>query len=543
MSTKKNIGIVVSGTFNQGINIKLNSQNDMESVAIGSHIVIDTNNNRFMCEVADIKLTSTDQKIEQLPIHMHNETIFNSLRDNAAYGMIEVIPRLLLKKDVPLGVDSEPEELPGANTIPPHFSPVYKPTEADFNQIFYTKDGVGFNVGSPMDLDTQINLDMEMLVRRSSAIFGKSGSGKSFLTRILLSGMIQKSKTASLVFDYAGEYGYESASENGTTVKGLAQLFGQKVFNYTINESKAKNKKFGAVYLSIPRSQLTATDIVTSATELDLNTNQIEGIYQIYDQFRYENNGDWIDHFQQLENDSNEMEALKQTSHIADATIDAIKRRFARITRLQFLTPGKTETNVIQSLIEQLRLGNTVILDFPKDQLSYILLANMLTRRIHREWQKMKDNYVDSINTDNPSDDPVSLVICIEEAHNFLNKEVSNRTIFGKIAREARKYNVTLMVVDQRPSGIDDEIISQIENKFICKLDNSKDIDAIFTGIHQSASLRTSLRSITSNQHALAFGDAIPMPIIFKVRNYGQTFYKEIGSGEEPLFTAEDAGI
>ena len=543
MIKQDNIGIVVSGTFNQGINIKLNSQSDMESVTIGSHIVIDTKQNRFMCEVADIKLTSTDQRIEQLPIHMHNETIFNSLRDNAAYGIIEVIPRLLLKKDSPLGKDEEPEELPGANTIPPHFSPVFKPTEADYNQIFHTKDGVGFNVGSPMDLNTQINLDMELLVRRSSAIFGKSGSGKSFLTRILLAGMIQKSNTASLVFDYAGEYGYESASENGSTVKGLAQLFSQKVYNYTINESKAKNKKFGAVYLSIPRSQITATDIVTSAAELDLNANQVEGIHQIYDQFRYENGGDWINHFLRLQNETEEMIAFKNSTYTADATIEAIKRRFARIARLQFLTSGDTETNVIEELIEKLKLGNTVILDFPKDQLSYILLANMLTRRIHREWQKMKDDYVDSINTDNPKKDPVSLVICIEEAHNFLNKDVSNRTIFGKIAREARKYNVTLMVVDQRPSGIDDEIISQIENKFICKLDNSKDIDAIFTGIHQSASLKTSLRSIQSNQHALAFGEAIPMPIIFKVRNYGQTFYKEIGTDDEPLFSPEDAGI
>ena len=543
MIKQDNIGIVVSGTFNQGINIKLNSQSDMESVTIGSHIVIDTKQNRFICEVADIKLTSTDQRIEQLPIHMHNETIFNSLRDNAAYGIIEVIPRLLLKKDSPLGKDEEPEELPGANTIPPHFSPVFKPTEADYNQIFHTKDGVGFNVGSPMDLNTQINLDMELLVRRSSAIFGKSGSGKSFLTRILLAGMIQKSNTASLVFDYAGEYGYESASENGSTVKGLAQLFSQKVYNYTINESKAKNKKFGAVYLSIPRSQITATDIVTSAAELDLNANQVEGIHQIYDQFRYVKGGDWINHFLRLENDADEMNTFKNSTYTADATIEAIKRRFARIARLQFLTSGNTETNVIEELIEKLKLGNTVILDFPKDQLSYILLANMLTRRIHREWQKMKDDYVDSINTDNPKKDPVSLVICIEEAHNFLNKDVSNRTIFGKIAREARKYNVTLMVVDQRPSGIDDEIISQIENKFICKLDNSKDIDAIFTGIHQSASLKTSLRSIQSNQHALAFGEAIPMPIIFKVRNYGQTFYKEIGADDEPLFSPEDAGI
>jgi len=39
---------------------------------------------------------------------------------------------------------------------------------------------------------------------------------------------------------------------------------------------------------------------------------------------------------------------------------------------LQFLTSGDTETNVIEELIEKLKLGNTVILDFPKDQLSYI---------------------------------------------------------------------------------------------------------------------------------------------------------------------------
>ena len=85
MNKKENIGIVVSGTFNQGINIKLNSQNDMESVAIGSHIVIDTNKNRFMCEVADIKLTSTDQKIEQLPIHMHNENT-DTVKEKSVFG-------------------------------------------------------------------------------------------------------------------------------------------------------------------------------------------------------------------------------------------------------------------------------------------------------------------------------------------------------------------------------------------------------------------------------------------------------------------------
>jgi len=74
---------------------------------------------------------------------------------------------------------------------------------------------------------------------------------------------------------------------------------------------------------------------------------------------------------------------------------------------------------------------------------------------------------------------PAPLVITIEEAHKFLNPEVSSQTIFGTIAREMRKYNVTLLVIDQRPSGIDDEVISQMGTKITCLLDNERDVDSV----------------------------------------------------------------
>ena len=49
-------------------------------------------------------------------------------------------------------------------------------------------------------------------------------------------------------------------------------------------------------------------------------------------------------------------------------------------------------------------------------------------------------------------------MITIEEAHKFLSPGLAEQTIFGTIAREMRKYSVTLLVIDQRPSGIDPEI-------------------------------------------------------------------------------------
>ena len=83
-------------------------------------------------------------------------------------------------------------------------------------------------------------------------------------------------------------------------------------------------------------------------------------------------------------------------------------------------------------------------------------------------------------------DEPKKLMITIEEAHKFLNPQAARQTIFGTIAREMRKYYVSLLVVDQRPSGIDPEIISQIGTKIVAQLNDEKDIQAVLTGINNA---------------------------------------------------------
>ena len=125
---------------------------------------------------------------------------------------------------------------------------------------------------------------------------------------------------------------------------------------------------------------------------------------------------------------------------------------------------------------------------------------------------------------------PKPLVITIEEAHKFLTPAVAEQTIFGNIAREMRKYNVTLLVVDQRPSGIDQEIMSQLGTKITCLLDSDRDIDAVMSGVSGSRRLRSVLARLESKQQALAFGHALPMPVVIRVRDYGTIeSYRELG--------------
>jgi hypothetical protein len=144
-----------------------------------------------------------------------------------------------------------------------------------------------------------------------------------------------------------------------------------------------------------------------------------------------------------------------------------------------------------------------------------MLVANILTRRIHWNWVKAKEESLGGGGADTPA-----LVITIEEAHKFLSPQLADQTIFGTIAREMRKYNVTLLVVDQRPSGIDSEILSQIGTKIICLLNDESDINAVLTGVSNAAGLKGILASLDSKQQALVLGHAVPMAVVVKTREY-----------------------
>jgi hypothetical protein len=110
---------------------------------------------------------------------------------------------------------------------------------------------------------------------------------------------------------------------------------------------------------------------------------------------------------------------------------------------------------------------------------------------------------------------------------------VASQTIFGTIAREMRKYKVSLLVVDQRPSGIDDEVLSQLGTRFAYLLDNERDVDAVLSGAAGARELRTVLSRLDSQQQALMFGHALPMPVVVKTREYGTAeSYREFGFRE-----------
>jgi len=225
-----------------------------------------------------------------------------------------------------------------------------------------------------------------------------------------------------------------------------------------------------------------------------------------------------------------EVDSARDRGTIHGGTLGAIQRKLGMFRRFDFLQARAAEDPVKQ-ILDYLDRGVNIILEFGRYGSSleaYLLVANYITRRIHAHYVRRTEEALGD-----RGKEPRPLVIAIEEAHKFLDPAVARHTIFGAIARELRKYNVTLFIVDQRPSGIDPEVMSQIGTRVTCLLDDEADIRAVFSGISGAGPLREVLARLDTRQQALILGHAVPMPVVVKTRTYGTPeFYASLGVGE-----------
>ncbi len=548
---EKPLGSVIQGSLTEGLEVRLHPDISVEDMRVGKFLVVRGLKANFFCLLTDVTLGTSSQRILANPPSPDDTFLLEVLAGNGTYGTINVTPMLMLIKEAQKNqfnqfnnnnnngkaksnglasfeaqTSADIELLP-VKTIPSHFSQVYDAFEEDFRAVFGWEDDptrCNFSIGMPLDMDVPICLDLHRFVERSNGVFGKSGTGKSFLTRLLLSGIIKKKAAVNLVFDMHSEYGWEAVQEGKhfSTVKGLKQLFPDQVEIYTLDPQSTKRRGVtNAQELYLSYSQIEVEDIKLVARDLDLSEASLDNANILQGEF-----GDtWITDLLKMTNEEITMFCEERRGH--KGSIMALQRKLMRMERLKYMRTV-CPANYVEQILKKLEVGKHVIIEFgsQSDMLSYMLVTNMITRRIHSAYVRKSEMF---LQTKNSSDRPQQLVITIEEAHRFLDPAIVQGTIFGTIAREMRKYFVTLLIVDQRPSGIDNEVMSQVGTRITALLNDDKDIEAIFTGVSGGGNLKSVLAKLDSKQQALVLGHAVPMPVVVRTRPYDQKFYQEIG--------------
>jgi len=555
MTDDRPLGIVIQGCLTKGLEIRLHANVSVEEMRVGKFLVIQGKRSRFFCLLTDVTLGTASPRILANPPELDNEFLQEVLAGNNIYGTVALAPMLMFTpkaktfapKTTPTSSpglsthgagfgsiaslqpqSSEELELLPVKTIPSHFSPVYEATERDFRMVFGWEDDPhrrNFAIGQPVDMDVPICLDLDRFVERSNGIFGKSGTGKSFLARLLLSGVIRKQAAVNLIFDMHSEYGWEATREGRSlsTVKGLRQLFPHEVQIYTLDPDSTRRRGVrDAQELFISYEQIEVEDLMLVRDELNLSEASLENAIILRNEF----GKSWINRLLTMTN--GEIQEFCETKMGSKASIMALQRKLTRLDDLKYIR-NTCPHNYIGQILQALEAGKHVVIEFgsQSNMLSYMLATNAISRRIHQAYVRKAEIF---LQTKNPNDRPRQLMITIEEAHRFLDSNTVKQTIFGTIAREMRKYFVTLLVVDQRPSGIDPEVMSQIGSRITALLNDEKDIEAIFTGVSGGQNLRSVLAKLDSKQQALLLGHSVPMPVVVQTRPYDEVFYQEIGA-------------
>ncbi|MEM1238843.1 MAG: ATP-binding protein [Cyanobacteria bacterium P01_H01_bin.26] len=546
MTSETPLGSVIQGSLSQGLEVRLHADISVEDMRVGKFLVVQGVRSRFFCMLTDVSLGTASQRILANPPHPSELFLQEVLAGGGTYGTLDLAPMLMFtpgdvaadKSEKSNGAgggalasyqanSSAQMQLLPVKTIPGHFSQVYDASERDFRSVFGWEDDPhrrNFAIGQPIDMDVPICIDLDRFVERSNGIFGKSGTGKSFLTRLLLSGIIKQRAAVNLIFDMHSEYGWEAVSEgaNFSTVKGLRQLFPGQVQMFTLDPESTKRRGVrDAQELYISFDQIDVEDLALIGRELNLSEASLENAIILRNEFGKA----WINRLLTMGNE--EIQEFCEVKMGSKSSIMALQRKLTRLAELKYIR-NTCPHNYVKQILDALDAGKHVVVEFGSQSnlLSYMLATNVIARRIHASYVRKADQFLQS---KNPSDRPTQLVITIEEAHRFLDPATAKQTIFGTIAREMRKYFVTLLVVDQRPSGIDNEVMSQIGTRITALLNDEKDIDAIFTGVSGGQNLRSVLAKLDSKQQALLLGHAVPMPVVTRTRPYDADFYAEIG--------------
>lgn len=358
---------------------------------------------------------------------------------------------------------------------------------------------VGWLLNRPPEA-TNIHIPIEEFASTHLAILASTGSGKSYTAPVLIEEMMQPSSRASLlVFDPHGEY------------DTLADMQGEAAFQ------GADGYEPDVVYydperLRVRISELEIGDVMAI---LDNPSNRMqERLSTAWRSMQRRESRTWgVDEL------VTEMERLYDED---DASVGALEWRLRRsIERNDLFHP---EENV--PLDEIVDPGQCTVLQMDTlDRWNQQLITTVLLRRMYRE-------RLDAVR-DRDSDIEHPIFALFEEGHRFApaSGDAPSLGIMRTITSEGRKFGFGLGIISQRPSKIDQDVLSQCGTQISMQIQNPNDQDAIKNSVEAAGEdVLRELPGLTPGQ-AVVSGDAMNTPALIQVRQR----HTPHGAGSRPV--------
>ncbi|WP_321515856.1 ATP-binding protein [Marinifilum fragile] len=413
------------------------------------------------------------------------------------------------------------------------------------------------NISVSESLDAK--LDIDKLISRHCAIVGSTGSGKSNSVSVLMESIAQRAFPSAriLIIDPHGEYNdallkysrvleiNPESSENKLSIPFWALPFNEliKIFSANLSDNNreyirervvdAKIKSAEDNELGVSKESITAdSPIPFSIKKLWFELDDFERLTFEKDRITV---CDKISegNIENLESNVYPPAGLGSSAPFLNmkakgilSFLDSMRNKLSDSSYAFLFTPDKLtpdENGKIEEDLDKLFfnwLGN----DLPITILDLSGIPSEIMASISGTLLKIiYDGLFWGVKTKvGGKNQP--LLIVLEEAHSYLKageNSISSRTV-QMIAKEGRKYGVGLLLVTQRPSELDETVLSQCGSLIALRMNNSKDRAHIRSAVQDELQSMVDLLPSLRTGEALISGEAVKIPSrvkFFKIAN------------------------
>ena len=403
-------------------------------VRVGEYVVVDAPEGEILglVEVSLIKSSLLEAATNYQSAVEAKDAAARNPRDKSNVASVKVLGLL---EHLISGVPYMPSLPPEPGTF------VNSASEETLGGIFSRAEREWIRIGALLrNPDVPVSVNLNKTAARHLGILATTGSGKSNLLA-LIAKKVGESNGTMVIFDYQGEY-------SDLRMRNIVHI-----------QAKVNPKLLDVERLA------DMLDIRESASK------QRSMLAKVFTQQVKQSTEFWESLQGELRSASRDEEISADDRRIAERLIDIVER--ARRRKGRVLDPG------IGDPIDQIKPNYVNVLNMLEltemqaaTVISYYLTEILEDRKIARRMRLAREK-----NTEAKVRFSAPVVVAVEEAHSFLpaDRDTDAKYMASKIAREGRKFGVSLIVISQRPSRVDQDVLSQMGSLAVSRITQPKD--------------------------------------------------------------------
>lgn len=406
-------------------------------------------------------------------------------------------PKYLIEANLTAIYDDFTEKLDtGINTFPIIGTEVFVLDNKVYKQLLTVTSDYKLEIGqSFVDESLKVTANPDILFGKHLGVFGNTGTGKSCTVASIIQGLKRR------VYD-------KSNSKISVNPKII-------IFDANNEYRKAFEKtEFSVKYISkteirLPHSALSMSEYIqffeaSSGVQAPVLTEAIESLKGKKDFFDLDKLCPKIENIVTEKAEGNNF-SYSQWRGWVSTMLNRINRVTANIELQDIIN---SEENIVDNILESDDEITIIEADFDRKELDILIFifSKLLYRRAVRD--KGKRN----------------IVVVFEEAHRYINEGDTEDYSLGnyyieRLAREGRKFCLSLIISSQRPSELSKTVLSQCNSFIIHRITNRNDLEFVSKVVRADNVELLKVIPGLERQYAITTGEAFSYSDIVKIAN------------------------